>query len=67
LSEETSGIQKINKEKVSQDEAHLLRIKREGKRKPRTFKKLNDEQFYRYIQLRTFLRYAFYQKAPEEE
>lgn len=64
---EKSLIELTGTNKVSQAEIPLLRSKREGKRKPRTFKKLNDEEFYRYIQLRTFLRYVFYNKAPEEE
>jgi hypothetical protein len=60
-------IDSVNGDKVSHAEVPLVRSKREGKRKPRTFKRLNDEELFRYIQLRTFLRYVFYQKAPEEE
>jgi hypothetical protein len=49
-------------------EAHH-RVKREDepvRRKKRPFTRLNDEQLYRYIQLRTLLRYVLYHPKPEE-
>jgi hypothetical protein len=45
------------------------RVKREDepvRRKKRPFTRLNDEQLYRYIQLRTLLRYVLYHPKPEE-
>lgn len=37
-----------------------------ARRVKRPFTQLNDEQLYRYIQLRTLLRYVLYRPKPEE-